>query len=98
MVDGNWIWRGYSAVDCAIFTPNPDRLKHVREIRDRTQADGVLHYVLQFCTPYQFETGPVEKAVKGDGTPFLRIETDYSMKDVEQLRTRVEAFVEMLRG
>ena len=88
----------YFAIDCAIFTPNPDRLGHVRELRDRTGADGVLHYGLQFCTPYQMEAGPVEKAVKGDGTPFLRLETDYSMEDVEQLRTRVGAFVELLGG
>jgi len=27
----------------------------------------------------------------------LSIETDYSMEDVEQLKTRVEAFVEMVR-
>jgi len=27
----------------------------------------------------------------------LAIETDYSMEDVEQLKTRVEAFVEMTR-
>jgi benzoyl-CoA reductase/2-hydroxyglutaryl-CoA dehydratase subunit BcrC/BadD/HgdB len=88
----------YLTIDCAIFTPNPDRLGHVREIRDRVAADGVLHYSLQFCTPYQMEVGPVEKAVKGDGTPFLRLETDYSMEDVEQLRTRVEAFVELLES
>lgn len=88
----------YLDVDCAIFTPNPDRLGHVREIRDRSGADGVIQYALQFCTPYQMEAGPVEKAVKGDGTPALRLETDYSMEDVEQLRTRAEAFVELLRG
>ena len=28
--------------------------------------------------------------------PVLRIDTDYSMEDVGQLRTRVEAFLEML--
>ncbi|MFW6323829.1 MAG: 2-hydroxyacyl-CoA dehydratase, partial [Desulfovibrionales bacterium] len=29
--------------------------------------------------------------------PSLAVETDYSMEDVEQLKTRIEAFVEMLR-
>jgi benzoyl-CoA reductase/2-hydroxyglutaryl-CoA dehydratase subunit BcrC/BadD/HgdB len=28
--------------------------------------------------------------------PFLRIETDYSMEDMGQLKTRVEAFLEMI--
>ncbi len=38
----------------------------------------------------------MEKALKDAGIPMLSIETDYSMEDVEQLKTRVEAFVEML--
>jgi len=28
--------------------------------------------------------------------PVLRIDTDYSMEDVEQLKTRVEAFIERI--
>jgi benzoyl-CoA reductase/2-hydroxyglutaryl-CoA dehydratase subunit BcrC/BadD/HgdB len=28
----------------------------------------------------------------------LTIETDYSTEDVEQIRTRIEAFVEMIQG
>ena len=30
--------------------------------------------------------------------PILSLETDYSQEDVEQLRTRIEAFIEMLEG
>jgi benzoyl-CoA reductase/2-hydroxyglutaryl-CoA dehydratase subunit BcrC/BadD/HgdB len=32
------------------------------------------------------------------GIPMLKIETDYSPQDVEQLRTRIEAFQETLKG
>ena len=88
----------YLKIDCAIFTPNPSRLDHVREMVRAYQADGVLHYGLQFCSPYQIEAGPVEKALEADGIPTLRIDTDYSQEDVEQIRTRVEAFVERIRG
>ena len=28
----------------------------------------------------------------------LRVETDYNPEDVEQLRTRIEAFIEMLKA
>jgi hypothetical protein len=34
---------------------------------------------------------------KNHGLPFLHVETDYSNSDVEQLRTRIEAFLEMVR-
>jgi benzoyl-CoA reductase/2-hydroxyglutaryl-CoA dehydratase subunit BcrC/BadD/HgdB len=84
-------------VDCAIFTPNPERLNHVREMYNNYGAHGVIHYGLQFCQPYQIESLPVEKKLEEEQIPVLRIETDYSMEDVEQLKTRVEAFVERIR-
>jgi benzoyl-CoA reductase/2-hydroxyglutaryl-CoA dehydratase subunit BcrC/BadD/HgdB len=38
------------------------------------------------------------KAEKALGSlPFMRVETDYSMEDVGQLKTRVEAFLEMVK-
>ena len=87
----------YFQVDCAIFTPNPDRLRHIQEMVDAYKADGVIHYGLQFCQPYLMESIPVENALEENNIPCLRIETDYSMEDVGQLKTRVEAFVEQLR-
>jgi len=87
----------YFKVDCAIFTPNPDRLEHIEEMVEIYKADGVIHYGLQFCQPYLMESMPVEKALETKNIPTLRIETDYSMEDVEQLKTRVEAFVELLK-
>ena len=87
----------YFQVNCAIFTPNPDRLAHIEEMASAYGADGVIHYGLQFCQPYLMESMPVETALKAKGIPCLRVETDYSMEDVGQLKTRVEAFIEQLR-
>ena len=87
----------YFQVDCAIFTPNPDRLNHVVEMFDDYDADGVIHFGLQFCQPYLMESMPVEKALEEKNIPTLRIDTDYSMEDVGQLKTRVEAFVELIK-
>lgn len=86
----------YFQVDCAIFTPNPDRLAHIQEMAVEYKADGVIHYGLQFCQPYLMEAVSVEKALKEKGIPCLLIETDYGMEDAGQLKTRVEAFVEQL--
>ena len=106
LTDDNWdtveelmeaIVDRYFQVDCAIFTPNPDRLEHIIEMVEAYKADGVIHYGLQFCQPYLMESMPVEKALEEKNIPCLRIETDYSMEDVEQLKTRVEAFVEMIK-
>ncbi|NMB73843.1 MAG: 2-hydroxyacyl-CoA dehydratase [Myxococcales bacterium] len=88
----------YLKIDCAIFTPNESRLEHILSMARSLRADGVIHYGLQFCSPYQIEAGPVEKRLEKEGLPTLRIDTDYGQEDVGQIRTRVEAFVERLRG
>jgi benzoyl-CoA reductase/2-hydroxyglutaryl-CoA dehydratase subunit BcrC/BadD/HgdB len=86
----------YMKIDCACFTPNNERLENITSLAKETKADGVLHYSLMFCQPYTHEAFKVEKKLKEAGIPMLAIETDYSMEDIEQLKTRVEAFVEML--
>ena len=40
----------------------------------------------------------VAEALKAKGIPVLSLETDYEDSDAAQLRTRIEAFVEMLNG
>jgi benzoyl-CoA reductase/2-hydroxyglutaryl-CoA dehydratase subunit BcrC/BadD/HgdB len=86
----------YLGVNCACFTPNTDRVDDIMQMARDYKADGIIHYALQFCGPYQFEGYTVEKAAKDQGLPLLKIETDYSMEDAGQLSTRVEAFLEML--
>lgn len=87
----------YFQVDCAIFTPNPDRLNHVKQMHYDYKADGVIHYGLQFCQPYQIESLPMEQKLEDERIPTLRIDSDYSMEDVEQIKTRVEAFIERIK-
>ena len=87
----------YMRIDCACFTPNKERLDHILEMARDLRVKGVIHYGLSFCQPYAIESFKVEKALKAAGIPMLSIETDYGMEDVEQLKTRVEAFVEMVR-
>jgi len=87
----------YLQIDCACFTPNQERLDHIVDMARDLKAQGVIHYGLSFCQPYTMEAFKVEKALKTANIPMLAIETDYSMEDVEQLKTRVEAFVEMVR-
>ncbi|MEW6003251.1 MAG: double-cubane-cluster-containing anaerobic reductase [Nitrospirota bacterium] len=85
----------YLNINCACFTPNNERLEDIKSMVDKLHADGVIHYSIQFCTPYMMEAYKVEKAL--NGIPFMRLETDYSMEDMGQIKTRVEAFLEMMK-
>ena len=86
----------YLGIDCAVFTPNPERTDHISEMARGYMADGVVHYELQFCTPYASESHAVQRRMAREGVPLLRLETDYSMEDVPRLQTRVQAFLELL--
>jgi benzoyl-CoA reductase/2-hydroxyglutaryl-CoA dehydratase subunit BcrC/BadD/HgdB len=87
----------YLQIDCACFTPNQERLEHIVEMARDLKVKGVIHYGLNFCQPYAIEAFKVGQVLEAAGIPMLSIETDYSMEDVEQLKTRVEAFVEMVQ-
>jgi len=87
----------YLQIHCACFTPNDERLDDIVRLVREYQVDGVVHYNLQFCHTYANEAVKVERILAKEGIPLLRIESDYSDEDVGQLRTRVDAFLEMIR-
>ena len=86
----------YMNIHCACFTPNDERLSDIMDMAKRLKTDGIIHYAIQFCTPYMVEAFKAKKALDNKGIPFHRIETDYSMEDMGQLKTRIEAFLEMI--
>ncbi len=81
---------------CPSFAPNEDRLYRLLQMAEEFSIDGIIYYVLKGCVIYDFELIRVEKIMKNKNISMLRIETDYTPEDIEQLRTRIEAFVEML--
>ncbi len=87
----------YMQIHCACFTPNEERLDDIVRLAREYKVDGVVHYNLQFCHTYANEAVKVEKTLEKAGIPLLRIETDYSNEDAGQLRTRIDAFLEMIR-
>jgi benzoyl-CoA reductase/2-hydroxyglutaryl-CoA dehydratase subunit BcrC/BadD/HgdB len=81
---------------CACFTPNLVRVDRIVQFASDFEVDGVIYHVLQACHIYGMEQQRIEKALERVKVPVLNIETDYSQEDVEQIRTRVEAFLEMV--
>ncbi|WP_027718004.1 double-cubane-cluster-containing anaerobic reductase [Desulfovirgula thermocuniculi] len=88
--------RAYFKTNCACFTPNSRRIEDILDLVERTRADGVIYYNLQFCQGYAVEYHAVEKALKARNIPVLWVETDYSEEDTAQLQLRIKAFLEML--
>ena len=90
--------RRYMKNNCACFTPNPGRVEDIIRLAEAYHADGVIDSSLKFCGLYDIEKRSVSQALKAKDIPVLSLETDYEDSDAGQLRTRIEAFVEMLNG
>jgi benzoyl-CoA reductase/2-hydroxyglutaryl-CoA dehydratase subunit BcrC/BadD/HgdB len=88
----------YLMNSCACFTPNRARIERLLQFVQEFRVSGVLNHVLMGCYIYSIEGRHIEKSLMEKGTPMLTIETDYSTEDVEQIRTRIEAFIEMIQS
>ncbi|TGU72681.1 2-hydroxyacyl-CoA dehydratase [Geomonas terrae] len=87
----------YLHIPCSCMSPNHGRLSLLERLVDEFQVDGVIDLTWQGCHTYNVESLSVKHHLQqGGGTPFLQIETDYSESDTEQLRVRIEAFLEMI--
>ncbi|MFH1982606.1 MAG: 2-hydroxyacyl-CoA dehydratase family protein [Pseudomonadota bacterium] len=60
-------------------------------------AAGVIGHTLKFCDPYLARLPMVREALKKEGLPVLLLEGDCTLRSIGQQRTRIEAFIEMLR-
>jgi benzoyl-CoA reductase/2-hydroxyglutaryl-CoA dehydratase subunit BcrC/BadD/HgdB len=85
------------SIPCSCMTPNRRRLDLLDKMIARFSPDAVIDVVLHACHAYNVESHKIRKHVqKKHGLPCLKIETDYSKGDIEQIRTRVEALFENL--
>lgn len=87
----------YLEVPCAVVSPNTRRMEQVRETIKEWNADGYVSITLHSCNPFAIETENIRRVCEEMGIPLLHIETDFYPGDEGQIRTRIEAFLEMLR-
>jgi len=77
--------------------PRVKRLEYIRILINRYQVDGVMLHQLKYCDSYHIDNVTVHEALKEAEIPVLVLETSYTMSGMGQLRTRVEAFIELLQ-
>ncbi len=83
---------------CPVFSDMLDRKSKLLTMIEDYKIEGVVYHVLKGCHPYDVELRSIENEFSKRGISQLKIETDYSPEDMEQLRTRIEAFLETLKG
>jgi benzoyl-CoA reductase/2-hydroxyglutaryl-CoA dehydratase subunit BcrC/BadD/HgdB len=88
----------YFSIDCSCFSPNTERVENIQKMIKDFRVDGVVHNILSFCHTYNVEAKVIDKALASVATPSLKIVTDYSFEDLEQLKVRIESFSELLQS
>jgi benzoyl-CoA reductase subunit C len=59
-------------------------------------AQGLIVLMVKFCEPHYFYYPRIKKTFEEAGVPHLLLETEHDMSALGNVRTRVEAFVELL--
>lgn len=85
------------ACTCPVFSENRQRVDRVIHMVRSHHVQGVVYHVLRGCLVYDYEYPLLEAALEKEGVPVIRVESDYNEEDVEQLRIRIEAFVELIK-
>jgi bzd-type benzoyl-CoA reductase N subunit len=82
---------------CArMFTEYEKRSAYVRSMLDEFSVDGAIFERLTFCEVWGFEQFSLTNDFKEWNIPLLCMDREYLLSGVGQLRTRVQAFLEMV--
>ncbi|MGF3522138.1 MAG: 2-hydroxyacyl-CoA dehydratase [Candidatus Bathyarchaeia archaeon] len=87
------------ASTCPCFTSadgNEDRINWLKNKIKEFNVNGVIYYVVRGCMLYAMEYARIKKALDKMNIPLYYLDTEYTREDVGQMKTRVEAFLEML--
>jgi len=86
---------------CPCFTSekgNEDRVNWLVNRVKEWNVGGIIYYVYRGCMLYAMEYMRIKKALDQLNVPVYYLDTDYTREDVGQIKTRVEAFLEMLEA
>jgi benzoyl-CoA reductase subunit C len=72
------------------------RAEHLVRLVGEKKAQGVIFLLLKFCDPHAFDMPYLKKTLEEAGVPNLLLEIDDPLPPEGQLKTRFEAFLEML--
>ena len=73
-----------------------ERFGHIKNFARDYAAGGAVLYIMKLCDLHEYDVPDLRDYLKKAGIPVLHVENDYTMASVMGLRTRIEAFLEMI--
>lgn len=84
----------FGRLPCMCRRPNNRLYEHARRLVADRQVAGLVYKTLLYCDAWSFESRRLHEEL---GIPVLATDSDYSGQNREQVRTRIEAFLETLQ-
>lgn len=81
---------------CARMKPLADRIDFSANLAKEYNVDGIIYYYLKFCPCYGIAKNEFIHKFQELNIPVLEVPCDYSKGDEGQIKTRIDAFVEVL--
>jgi benzoyl-CoA reductase subunit C len=81
---------------CACMHPQEARLDYVASLVDEFRVDAVIDFNLKYCHPFLYEAPLLKRKLEARGVSVSVLEVGHDMSGHGQLRTRIQAFIEML--
>ena len=78
---------------CARMEGIEERFQFLKSLVNDSRADGVILSTVKFCDTYLYEAPLMRDTCEDAGIPLLSLENDYEWTGLEQMKTRVEAFL-----
>jgi len=73
-----------------------NRFGYIRRFIAEWKASGAIFYIVRYCDTCELEGPDLREYLNDLKLPVLMIEDDYSTSTIGQLRTRIQAFLEMI--
>ena len=84
---------------CAFMRESAEkRLDFIKGLAKEFNVAGVIWYQLLYCDTYDIESFYFAQELEKVGLPMLKLESEYDILDRGSLRTRIETFIETLKG
>lgn len=90
--------RYLTKTQCPRMRPPTERHAHIRNILKEYRIDGIIYQVIKFCNLIGEDYPILRNAIKDLDIPILILNREYSLAGLGQMKTRVQAFFESLRG
>ncbi|MGE5422089.1 MAG: 2-hydroxyacyl-CoA dehydratase subunit D [Ignavibacteriales bacterium] len=90
--------RRWSLMDgCSLlYDPQKERRFLLKDLVQENGADGIIACIMKFCEMEEFDYPIYRKTMEEANIPLLNLEVDLLSQSLEQARTRIQSFAEML--